>query len=134
MSSPPLALPTGAHIVVADQKRPLLEMMVKTLRSANHRVFQAYDGQAAYELALALQTIDLLITNTEMPGLKGPELIRRVRALMPALPILYIRNQGRVSGAPDGLPSDVPTLGEPFTAQELLAAVGPLLQGNRTSV
>jgi DNA-binding response OmpR family regulator len=108
-------------------------MMVQTLRSANHRVFQAYDGQAAYELALALHSIDLLITNTEMPGLKGPELIRRVRTLMPALPILYIKNQGKAAGIPTGLPPDVPTLSEPFTAAELLAAVGPLLQRGGTS-
>jgi len=133
MSSPPPALPSGAHIVVADEKRALLDMMVQTLRSANHRVFQAYDGQAAYELALALHTIDLLITNTEMPGLKGPELIRRLRRLMPALPILYIRNQGRAAGAPAGLPSNVPTLSEPFTAEELLAQVGRLLQRDGTS-
>jgi two-component system, cell cycle sensor histidine kinase and response regulator CckA len=133
MSLPPPALPNGAHIVVADEKRPLLETIVQTLRSASHRVFQAYDGQAAYELALSLQTIDLLITNTEMPGLKGPELIRQVRRLMPALPILYIRNQGRAAGSPDGLPADVPTLSEPFTAEELLAQVGRLLQREGTS-
>jgi len=133
MSSPPPALPSGAHIVVADEKRALLDMMVQTLRAANHRVFHAYDGQAAYELALALQTIDLLITNTKMPGLQGPELIRRLRTLMPALPILYIRNQGTAAGSPDGLPADVPTLSEPFTAEELLAQVGRLLQGKGTS-
>jgi DNA-binding response OmpR family regulator len=133
MSSPPPALPNGAHIVVADEKRALLDMIVQTLRSANHRVFQAYDGQAAYELALALQTIDLLITNTKMPGLQGPELIHRLRTLMPALPILYIRNQGRAAGSAAALPADVPTLSEPFTAEELLAQVAKLLQREATS-
>ena len=127
MSSLPLGPEQGAHIVVADEKPELLTMMVRTLRSADHCVFQAYDGQAAYELALALRDIDLLITNTEMPGLKGPELIRRIRALLPALPILYIKNQEK-STVGDGLPADVPTLSEPFTAEQLLAAVRPLLQ------
>ena len=112
---------------MADEKPELLTMMVRTLRSADHCVFQAYDGQAAYELALALRDIDLLITNTEMPGLKGPELIRRIRALLPALPILYIKNQEK-STVGDGLPADVPILNEPFTAEQLLAAVRPLLQ------
>jgi DNA-binding response OmpR family regulator len=127
LSSPQKDLHQGAHIVVADEKPGLLDLMVRTLRSAHHCVFKAYDGQAAYELAVALRDIDLLITNTKMPGLNGPELIRRVRALMPALPILYVRNEGQ-STAPDGLPADVPTLSEPFTPEQLLAAVAPLLQ------
>jgi CheY-like chemotaxis protein len=101
-------------------------MMVRTLRGADHCVFQAFDGQAAYELALALRNIDLLITNTRMPGLNGPQLIQHVRALLPALPILYIKNQG-ATALPEGLPRDVPMLAEPFTAEQLLAAVAPLL-------
>jgi DNA-binding response OmpR family regulator len=107
----------------------LLDMMVRTLRAADHCVFQAYDGQAAFELALGLRDIDLLITNTPMPGLDGPQLIRYVRALLPALPILHIQNQEvEPNKGPDGIPEDIPTLSEPFTAEQLLAAVRPLLQ------
>jgi two-component system cell cycle sensor histidine kinase/response regulator CckA len=108
-------------------------MMVRTLRRADHCVFQAYDGQAAFELVLALRNIDLLVTNTKMPGLNGPELIRHVRALLPALPILYVRNAGSGATLPDGLPPDIPTLSEPFTAEQLLAAVKPLLQRDGNS-
>jgi two-component system OmpR family response regulator len=103
-------------------------MMVRTLRAADHCVFQAYDGQAAFELALALRDIDLLITNTRMPGMNGPELIRFVRAQLPTLPILYIKNEDQPAQVPSGLPANVPILREPFTAEQLLAAVRPLLQ------
>ena len=113
---------------MADEKAVLLDMMVRTLRAADHCVFQAYDGQAAYELALALRDIDLLITNTRMPGMNGPDLIRYVRAELPMLPILYIQNKEQPPQAPPGLPANVPTLREPFTAEQLLAAVRPLLQ------
>lgn len=118
---------------MADEKPALLDMMVRTLRSADHCVFQAYDGQAAYELALGLRDIDLLITDTHMPGMKGPELIRYVRAQLPTLPILYIQNQDRPPHVPAGLPADVPILHEPFTAGQLLAAVRPLLQRDAKS-
>jgi CheY-like chemotaxis protein len=128
LSSPTPGLHQGAHIVVADEKPALLAMMVRALRSADHCVFQAYDGRAAYELALALRDIDLLVTNTQMPGMNGPELIRRVRELLPSLPILYIKNQETSATVPQRLPPDVPTLSEPFTAEQLLAAVRPLLQ------
>ena len=102
-------------------------MIVDTLRKEDHCVFQAYDGLAAMELVLSLREIDLLVTNTNMPGLNGPELIRKVREEMPTLPILYVRNLDSPDGAPEGLPPDVPTLHEPFTAEQLLAAVRPLL-------
>jgi len=128
VSFPPYGLHRGAYIVVADEKPALLDLIVRTLRGADHRVFQAYDGQAAFELALGLRNIDLLITNTHMPGMMGPELIRYLRAKMPTLPILYIQNTEQPTDLTRDLPPDVPTLREPFTAEQLLAAVGPLLQ------
>ena len=101
--------------------------MVRTLRDAGYCVFQAYNGRAAHDLSLHLKTVDLMITNTRMPGLQGPELIRYVRERLPALPILYVRNADQPATPPDDLPPDVPTLAEPFTARQLLAAVGHLL-------
>jgi CheY-like chemotaxis protein len=104
--------------------------MVAVLRSANCCVYQAYDGLAALELVLGLRDVDLLITNTSMPGLEGPQLIRQVREKVPTLPILYIANLELSAGAvPDGLPPDVPTLREPFTAAQLLVAARALLDG-----
>lgn len=112
----------------ADRDRELLDFIVQTLREADHRVYQAQDGLAALELSLALRHIDLLITNTYLPGLDGPQLIHRVRAQLPGLPILYIQNaDAEHHGAPQGLPPDVPTLRQPFTADQLLEGVRPLL-------
>jgi CheY-like chemotaxis protein len=102
-------------------------MIVRTLRGLDHCVFQAYDGLAALELCIHLRQVDLLITNTSMPGLNGPELIRQVREELPELPILYVKNVDSPGGTPAGLPSDVPTLAEPFTAQQLQLAVERLL-------
>lgn len=46
---------------------------------------------------------------------------------MPTLPILYIANLELSAGTvPDGLPPDVPTLREPFTASQLLVAARAL--------
>ena len=105
----------------------LLDMIVRTLREDDHCVFQAYDGLAALERCLNLRRIDLLITNTSMPGLNGPDLIRQVRAKLPTLAILYVKDLGSPDDVPGGLPPDVPTLGEPFTPDQLRAAVQPLL-------
>jgi DNA-binding response OmpR family regulator len=113
---------------VADENPELLDYMVAILRSANCRVFQAHNALAALELTLGLGTIDLLITDASRPRIKGPQLIRQVREKMPTLPILYIANRElSLETVPDGLPPDVPTLREPFTASQLLAAARALL-------
>jgi DNA-binding response OmpR family regulator len=125
MFDPVRALQGGPHIVIADELPPLLDFMVRTLRGADYCVFQAYDGLSAYELTLGLRVVDLLITNTKMPGLSGPELIHQIRRQLPALPILYIRNPG--AGPLASLPPDVITLEDPFTPEQLLAAVRTLL-------
>jgi DNA-binding response OmpR family regulator len=59
--------------------------------------------------------------------MNGPELIRQVRERLSTLPILYITNLDAPDCVHDGLPPDVPILPEPFTAEELSAAVRRLL-------
>lgn len=126
--SPLSHLHRGAYIVVANQKQQLLDMMVDTLRAQDHCVFRAYDGMAALELSLALQKINLLVADTNRPGLTGPHLVHEVRKRLPTLPILYVKNLGSPV-TPDELPPDVPVLNEPFTPDEFLAAIRPLLSG-----
>jgi DNA-binding response OmpR family regulator len=115
------------RIVVTDDDPKLLTRVVGVLRGAGHMVFAAYDGVAAVELALVITKLDLLITNTRLADLDAPQLIARVRASRPTLPILHIG---------DLLPDsehmrDVPTLQEPFTGSELLEAVDRVLRGRR---
>jgi two-component system chemotaxis response regulator CheB len=110
--------------VVTDDDPRLLGLVVTTLRDAGHCVFAAYDGESACELALTLPNLQLLITNTRLGTIPGRELIRRVRQEKPGLPILHL---GEPLPREDGLLHDVPSLREPFTPAELLAAVKALL-------
>jgi CheY-like chemotaxis protein len=89
--------------VCTDRDRKLLDVMVSTLRQDAHLVFQAADGHDALEMSLALRKVDLLITDTHIQGLTGPQLILQVRRELPDLPILYIENADEHDG-PDGLP------------------------------
>jgi response regulator RpfG family c-di-GMP phosphodiesterase len=119
VSSPPSL--EGRRIVICDYNALLLSV-TGLLRMSGYCVFQAYDGQAARELCLELPNIELLVLNTTGTGTDTPSLIRSVRVSHPRLPVLHIG-----SSVPTGLPADVPTLAESFTANELLEAVGGLL-------
>jgi DNA-binding response OmpR family regulator len=101
-----------------------MAFLVTTLRDAGHCVFAAYDGESACELALLIPELDLLVTNTRWGVVTNRELIKAVRTKRPEVPILHI---GDPMPNPDGLLDDVPTLRQPFTADQLLAKVRDLV-------
>ena len=131
MSSPSGADLIGHHqILVADEDPNVVAFIIQTLREDGHAVFHAYDGLSATELAFALDNVHLVISNTRVAGLPGIELVYRLRARLPNLPVLYLANIDRSTPAIESkLPRNVPILREPFTADELRAIVRKLLAG-----
>ena len=118
----------GRYIVVADEHKAVVGLVVETLLNEGHAVFHAYDGLSATQLALGLKICDLVITNTRVGGVAGIDLIRELREHLPKVPILYLANNGRSSSELErDLPHNVPVLREPFSPNQLRAAVRYLL-------
>ena len=117
----PVPSSEGRRIVICDYNA-LLQSVTGLLRMSRYCVFQAHDGLAAQELCIELPEISLLILNTYGTGIDVGDLIRRVRVAKPGLPVLHIG-----SAIPRGLPTDVPTLAEPFTPDDLLVVVQTLM-------
>lgn len=117
----PVLSTEGRRIVICDYNALLLSV-TGLLRMSGYQVFQAYDGPAVLELCHQLPNIELLILNTYGAGIDTGDLIRKVRATHHDLAVLHIG-----TCEPDGLPSDVPTLFEGFSSEELLAIVGRLI-------
>ena len=118
----------GRYIVVADEDKAVVALVIETLLNEGHAVFQAYDGLSAAQLALNLKVCDLVISNTRVGGSAGVDLIHEIRAHLPRLAILYLANQARSTPELEAqLPEGVPILREPFTAEDLRLAVRPLL-------
>jgi DNA-binding response OmpR family regulator len=131
MSTPTSAdLKKRRRILVADEDPKVVAFIIETLRKDGFAVFHAYDGLSATELALAMDFVHLVVTNTRVNGIAGVELIYTLRAQLPDLPILYIANIDRSTPAIEAkLPRDVPILREPFTAEQLRERVLSLLAG-----
>jgi hypothetical protein len=118
----PVPSTKGRRIVICDYNALLLSV-TGLLRMSDYAVFQAHDGYAAQELCILLPDIELLILNTYRTGIDVGELCQNVRATKDGLAILHIG-----STIPDGLPNDVPTLPEDFTADSLLMTVRALIE------
>jgi DNA-binding response OmpR family regulator len=118
------------HIIVADEDRAAVAFIIHTLREDGYVVFHAYDALSAGQLAVAINEIALVISNTKVEGADGVEVIANLRKKRPEVPILYLANTGRSTPELEReLPPGVPILREPFTAEKIRAAVKALLDG-----
>ena len=109
-------------LLVEDE--PSLRQLLAELLRADYEVLAAPDGERAWELALGGPTLDLVLSDVEMPGLSGIELTRRLRAQAStaAVPIVLVSANNRLATLLAGLEVGADDfLLKPFRPPELLA-------------
>jgi two-component system, chemotaxis family, chemotaxis protein CheY len=95
-------------ILSVDDSNSIRQMVTFTLKGAGYEVIEAIDGQDGLKKAKA-KTVDLVLTDQNMPSMDGIALIKNLRAL-PAyknVPILMLttesgdamKAQGKAAGA-----------------------------------
>jgi DNA-binding response OmpR family regulator len=86
-TSPPIN--SARRILVVDKESDLRLLYADALAGPGYSVGSAADGAAAWE-ALQSNCYDLLLTEHDLPKLRGLELIRKTRAAHMALPIVMV--------------------------------------------
>ena len=118
------AVVRGKRILIVDDEEPLRELVRMMLELDGHQVTEASNGAEALCL-FTIGEFDLVITDFEMPVMKGNELAVRIKLLDPTLPILMITASERarldVENPVDAL------LNKPLTVTDLHDALGELL-------
>jgi CheY-like chemotaxis protein len=69
----------GKTILVVDDSPVVRDLISEALRAHGIRVIEASDGQEALERLAAHPSVELVVTDFEMPRLDGPGLIRALR-------------------------------------------------------
>lgn len=114
---------TAPHIVVAEDDTSLREALADTLGFAGFRVSAVADGEAAFAL-LERDLPALLLSDVQMSPMDGHELLRRVRARWPALPVVLITAHGTIARAVAAMRDGaVDYLVKPFEADSLVTLV-----------
>ena len=117
----------AARILVVDDEPMVRALIARALTDAGYEVVAVANGRAALDAARGAEVgFDLIVTNSYMPGLTGPELVARVRQDFPELPVLHVDDIAR-RGRVGHLPTDVPTIYKPFSVATLKDMVGKLL-------
>lgn len=118
-----------ALILIVDDSTTMRQMVSFTLSSAGHDVVEAADGNEAV-LAAQKAKFDLVISDVNMPGMNGIELVRTLRTLPDCkfIPMLMltteseqgIKQKGREAGATGWIV-------KPFSPEVLLATLSKVL-------
>lgn len=117
------------NIVIVDDDIHVLELIQRHLQDLNYHTYRAVSVKEALAI-MQDNTIDLLITDLQMPGVDGLQLVKYVSEHYPDVPKLMVTGYPSVEGALQAMKSGVMEyLIKPFTKSELKAAVTKALQG-----
>lgn len=111
------------RILLVDDEQHIRKSIKLLLARDDHSVVEANNGAEALVL-FARGQFDLVMTDSEMPFLKGSELAAKIRQLAPWQPILMITGHGKSPG-PDNLVDAV--LNKPFDLNQLRKAMAELV-------
>lgn len=112
-----------ATLLIAEDDLDLREALEYTLVYAGFEVIAVDSAEAALE-QLAERAVDLLISDVNMGGMDGHELLCRVRAGFPLTPVLLITAYGRVSQSVEAMRSGaIDYLVKPFRPETLVETV-----------
>ena len=112
------------RIMTVDDSSSVRQMVGFTLKDAGYEVLEAVDGKDA--LAKLSGTVDMIITDLNMPNMDGIELIRQVRTLpdYKFIPIVMLTTESQAEKKQAG--KDAGATGwivKPFKPEQLLAVV-----------
>ena len=108
-----------AKICVIDDQELLRDSLRATLRREDHEVETYADPPAALR-AMAETDFDLVLTDWNMPGLSGLEVIQEIRAKDKDIPIVMVTTEAEKSRVVEAIQAGVTDyLVKPFTAETL---------------
>ena len=129
--SPETPMP-AASILVVDDEVGIRDMVCDALRLSNYDVVEAADGPTAITL-LKSHSVDLVISDINMPGMNGYELLEQLRAQGDNTPAILLTARHEKQDITKGFrlgADDYVT--KPFGLEELLLRVAAVLR--RTTV
>lgn len=118
-----------ATILVVDDSTTMRQMVNFTLSGAGHKVVEAVDGDDALKVAEG-KSIDLVITDINMPKVDGIALIKRLRS-MPSFkftPILTLTTESQEAKKLEGKAAGATGwIVKPFNPESLLSVLNKVL-------
>jgi len=117
---------TNNAILIIEDDPDLRQALCDTVRMAGYATLEADSAEPALEL-LASEEISLIVSDVQMPGTHGDELLKTVKRKYPEIPFVLITAYGTVSKAVEAIHAGAADyIVKPFEAEVLIEMVDRL--------
>jgi DNA-binding response OmpR family regulator len=116
------------RVLIVEDDPAIVRFLERGLAADGHRAITADNGQDGVQMA-ADESVDFVLLDIMLPGMDGQEVLRRIRARRPGIPVLMLTARDEVGdkiSALDGGADDYLT--KPFDLEELLARMRALVR------
>ncbi len=117
-------------ILIVDDSKSIREVVRSTLENEGYNVLLGVDGKDALK-HMDGQSIDLVITNLQMPEMDGIELIKNIRAIpdYERIPILLLTTESQTSKKMEAKEAGATGwIIKPFVPAKLIEAIGKVIR------
>ena len=115
-------------VLLIDDDESLRRVVEYNLQEEGYRVITTVDGASGWQTFQA-EAVDLMLSDVRMPEMDGLELLTRVKAVQPDMPVIMLTAHGTINSAVEAMKlgaSDYLT--KPFSRDQLKAAVRKALE------
>jgi two-component system OmpR family response regulator len=114
------------HVLLAEDDDDAAAYVEGGLRGLGHTIIRVADGEDAFALGSA-EHFDMIVLDRMLPKADGIDVLRKLRALGLATPILLLTAKGGIADRVDGLDAGADDyLVKPFALAELIARLNAL--------
>ncbi len=90
------------NLLIVDDEKNIREGLAAALELDGYHVFVAADGDEGWK-RFQKGDVDLVLTDLRMPGISGEELLKRISADAPGIPVIVLTGHGTVENAVEAM-------------------------------
>jgi two-component system, cell cycle sensor histidine kinase and response regulator CckA len=133
----PSTTPVVAHretVLVVEDEQEVRELACEFLKCAGYSVVTAENGLEALETAKRFgKSIQLVLTDIVMPKMRGPEMAKQLKSLLPDVKIVYMTGYLEQKDGSDDFLEGAYFLQKPFTRESIVSGTAEAMKGGGRS-
>jgi len=126
--APVTAWAGGGNILLVEDEDPVRMVAERALVRQGYTVTAASDGEEGLEHVREGGAFDLVLSDVVMPSMDGPAMVREIRKLAPALPVIFMSGYAEEQLRRELDMEGVHFLPKPFSVQQISEKVAAVLR------
>ncbi|HEX2661886.1 MAG TPA: ATP-binding protein [Candidatus Acidoferrum sp.] len=117
-------------VLLVEDEADVRALTCEFLKAAGYQVLTAVDGEEGLDIGHKFaDEIDVLVTDVVMPRMRGPELAKRLKRLLPDLKVIYMSGYTEELSEGQSILEGASFLQKPFSRDGLLRQIRDTLKG-----